>query len=214
VNFLRPLTGLFFEHIRRFAVSNGTQTRTGVFHLTFPFSRAKVATSLPFVTRLPPEDSNVRHQALPDLGRCRKLTIRLAQTVRASGVKYDVFLSIARGGMFPALLLAQAVDHGVTLTAHFKRYETGQTDSEALPRILSFPNQSDLANRRVLLIDEVWDRGDSLIQADQRLQTLEVQLVDIAVLHFKPGRNRYPLRRPKYLVEETEDWIVSPGAVR
>lgn len=36
-----------------------------------------------------------------------KLTLRLARQILRAKADYDVYLGIARGGMFPALLLAQ-----------------------------------------------------------------------------------------------------------
>lgn len=138
------------------------------------------------------------------------LTVKLARMIQAAGKDYDVYLGIARGGMFPALLLAQVFDRGLTLTSHLRRYKTDATDSEAMPRILSFPEPRDVLNRRVLLIDEVWHNGDSIIRAEQELLKFEPLFVDTAVLHFKPGKNRFPLRQPTFFVEKTEDWVVYP----
>lgn len=139
-----------------------------------------------------------------------RLTLRLARIIQAAKGDYDVLLGIARGGTIPATLLAQVLEHGMVLTAHLKRYETGQTDSEVLPRIVAWPPAQQLCRKRILIIDEVHDRGHSIIRAMQEAELAEPKCIDTAVLHFKPGRNQYQRFRPTYLVETTADWIVYP----
>lgn len=141
------------------------------------------------------------------------LSVRLARIIQDAKQDYDVLLGIARGGTIPATLLAQVLEHGMVLTAHLRRYEMGATDSEAMPKILAFPQRELLYNKRVLVVDEVHDRGDSLVRVKQEVDTCESLLTHTAVLHFKPGRNRYGQFVPTYHVETTEDWIVYPWEV-
>lgn len=138
------------------------------------------------------------------------MTIDLARQILAANVDYDVIIGIARGGMIPASLLAKILPHGMILTAHLKRYEPGTTESTAFPQILAFPPDELLFHKKVLIVDEVWDYGDTIIGALQRADKSEPNLLHTAVLHFKPSRNRYGLRRPTYAVEETTDWIDYP----
>ena len=139
-----------------------------------------------------------------------RLTIQLARLIKRRRAKYDVYIGIARGGMFPALLLAQVFDQGVTLTTHLRRYKKGKTSSHAAPIILSFPRRKDIVGRRILVIDEVWDHGDSIVTTVAELYRLGAKQVDVAVLHFKPGNNLHPGRKPTYFVTKTKEWIVYP----
>jgi hypoxanthine phosphoribosyltransferase len=138
------------------------------------------------------------------------LTLRLARIIQEAGADYDVLLGIARGGTIPATLLAQVLEHGMVLTAHLKRYGTGQTASEALPKIVAFPSVEQLRGQRILIIDEVHHNGHSIVCAKQEAERNEPASVHTAVLHFKPGSNKYQDFRPTYFVEQTEDWIVYP----
>lgn len=138
------------------------------------------------------------------------LTLRLARIIQEAKGDYDVLLGIARGGTIPATLLAQVLEHGMVLTAHLKRYQTGQTDSDAMPQIVAFPSPEQLRGQRVLIIDEVHHRGHSLIRAQQEAELSQPTSIHTAVLHFKPGQNEYQDFRPTYFVEQTEDWIVYP----
>ena len=141
------------------------------------------------------------------------LTLHLAQIIQGAQQDYDVLLGIARGGTIPATLLAQVLEHGMVLTAHLKRYPKDQTDSEARPQIVAFPPADLLRHKRILLIDEVHDRGYSMDRAIQEAERSDPATIHTAVLHFKPGRNQYPNFRPTYFVEQTDDWIVYPWEV-
>lgn len=138
------------------------------------------------------------------------MTMDLARQILAANGDYDVIIGIARGGMIPASLLAKILPHGMILTAHLKRYEPGTTQSTAFPQILAFPPDDLLFHKKVLIVDEVWDYGDTIIGALQRADRAEPHILHTAVLHFKPTRNRYPNARPTYAVEETADWIDYP----
>lgn len=138
------------------------------------------------------------------------LTLRLARIIQQAKGDYDVLLGIARGGTIPATLLAQVLEHGMVLTAHLKRYPKDQTDSEAMPQVVAFPPAEQLHGKRILIIDEVHDRGHSIIRAKQEAEKCEPLSIDTAVLHFKPGRNEYQSFRPTFFVEQTKDWIVYP----
>lgn len=141
------------------------------------------------------------------------MTMDLARMIKAAGGDYDVIIGIARGGMIPASLLAKILPHGMILSAHLKRYEPGTTESTAFPKILAFPYEEQLYHKKVLIVDEVWDYGDTIIGAVQRANLAEPHLLHTAVLHFKPTRNRYASARPTYAVEETADWIDYPWEV-
>lgn len=141
------------------------------------------------------------------------MTMNLARKIMTAGGDYDVIIGIARGGMIPASLLAKILPHGMILSAHLKRYELGTTESTAFPKILAFPPDELLFHKKVLIVDEVWDYGDTIIGAIQRANLAEPHLLHTAVLHFKPTRNRYPHRKPTYAVEETADWIDYPWEV-
>ncbi len=138
------------------------------------------------------------------------LTDILVRKIKDSGRVYDVLLGIARGGMYEALMLSQVLDHGMTLTCHLKRYPPGATTSDEMPRIINFPAAEYLAGKRILVIDEVWEKGHSIIRVRQEVERFDPLLVDTAVLHFKPSHNVFVRATPTFAAEETENWIHYP----
>jgi hypoxanthine phosphoribosyltransferase len=132
---------------------------------------------------------------------------RLAEALREE--EFDLILGIARGGLIPTALLAQALSVRDILTAAVMFYEGEETLPE--PVFLQFPPDPLLFGKRVLVVDDVWDSGRTALAVKERVrQAGGVPLV--ATLHFKPGRNQVQ-DRPDFYAEETEAWVVYPWAV-
>ncbi|WP_022798178.1 phosphoribosyltransferase [Thermus islandicus] len=135
-----------------------------------------------------------------------RLVRRLAEEV--SGEAFDLLLGVARGGLIPTALLAQALGVRDLLTAAVMFYEGEEPLPE--PVFLQFPPDPLLFGRRVLVVDDVWESGRTAYAVKARvLRAGGTPLV--ATLHFKPGRNRVP-DRPDFYAEETEAWVVYPWA--
>jgi hypoxanthine phosphoribosyltransferase len=135
------------------------------------------------------------------------LVRRLAEALQEE--EFDLILGIARGGLIPTALLAQALSVRDILTAAVMFYEGEETLPE--PVFLQFPPDPLLFGKRVLVVDDVWDSGRTALAVKERVrQAGGVPLV--ATLHFKPGRNRVQ-DRPDFYAEETEAWVVYPWAV-
>jgi len=135
------------------------------------------------------------------------LARRLAEALQEE--EFDLILGIARGGLIPTALLAQALSVRDILTAAVMFYEGEETLPE--PVFLQFPPDPLLFGKRVLVVDDVWDSGRTALAVKERVrQAGGVPLV--ATLHFKPGRNRVQ-DRPDFYAEETEAWVVYPWAV-
>lgn len=135
-----------------------------------------------------------------------RLVRRLARGLQ--GEEFDLILGIARGGLIPTALLAQALGVRDLLTAAVMFYE----GEDALPEpvFLQFPPDPLLFGKRVLVVDDVWDSGRTAFAVKARVrQAGGFPLV--ATLHFKPGRNRVP-DRPDFYAEATEAWVVYPWA--
>jgi len=137
-----------------------------------------------------------------------ELTIQLILKILERGINYDVVFGIARGGLFQLQLMTQ-VFPAVANSAHLARYGEA-TESEVMPQIIAWPDRQDFFQKRVLIVDEVWDYGHSIVRAEQAVWDCNPLQVDTAVLHFKPTRNKYTLKRPTYYVAETADWIEYP----
>lgn len=89
---------------------------------------------------------------------CEQLTRILAGKVRESGFAPQVVLAIARGGVVPARLVCDHLDIMEMACLRVAHYRAHHKSAEALVcQSLSL----DLDGRRVLLVDDVSDTGDS-----------------------------------------------------
>jgi uncharacterized protein len=126
---------------------------------------------------------------------------------RLTGTPFDVLLSITRGGLVPAGMLAYRLRIRNILVAAVEYYdEAGHPGPR--PTFLQFPADPLLRGQRVLVVDEVWDSGTTIHAVTQRV----IQAGGIpttVVMHYKPERSRVPGRPDVYAVE-TDHWVVYP----
>src|SRR5260370_12584500 len=87
------------------------------------------------------------------------LAIRVADRLPTT---YDVMLVIARGGMVPACIISERLNLRNILVAAVMFY-TGQERTLDKPIFLQFPADPLLNGRRVLIVDDVWDSGRTIM---------------------------------------------------
>jgi hypoxanthine phosphoribosyltransferase len=123
------------------------------------------------------------------------------------GDGFDVMLVITRGGMVPAGMLAYQLGIRTILVAPVVAYDDVGTMHEQ-PVVLGFPDAEHLAGHDVLVVDEVWETGNTITAVVERVRAAGGRPVT-AVLHYKPGRSRTDLT-PDHFVHETDRWVVYP----
>ena len=121
--------------------------------------------------------------------------------------EYDVLLAITRGGLIPAGVLAYHLRLRNILVAAVEFYTEDGVRGPA-PSFLQFPADPLLRDRRVLIVDEVWDSGRTIQAVRERVARAGGRPTT-AVLHWKPGRSEVDAR-PDHHVVETDAWIVYP----
>jgi hypoxanthine phosphoribosyltransferase len=122
--------------------------------------------------------------------------------------QYDAMLVITRGGMVPGCLISEKIDLRNILVAAVVYY-TGVDRTLEKPIFLQFPSDTLLDNKRILVVDDVWDSGKTIVAVRERLNVVNCSY-KVAVLHYKPGRSQFRDDRPDYYAETTEDWLVYP----
>lgn len=121
---------------------------------------------------------------------------------------YDNILVITRGGMVPACLISEKTGIRNILCAAVMFYES-QEFTLPEPVFLQFPQDSQLLNKRILVVDDVWDTGTTVMSVRERLKRSGAK-PDVCVLHYKPVKSKFPGEKPDYYAEETNAWIVYP----
>ena len=120
---------------------------------------------------------------------------------------YDLLLVVTRGGLVPAGLISKHLDlHNIVAAAVMFYTEDGKTLDE--PVFLQFPADPLLQDRRVLIVDDVWESGKTSTVVRRRVREAGGR-PEIAVLHYKPGRSVYS-ERPDYYADTTDEWIIYP----
>ncbi len=133
---------------------------------------------------------------------------RLVEVLAAKvGRDHDLVLAITRGGLVPAGMLAYRLDLREILVAGVEFYRSGG-GMHPEPRVLHFPDAALLAGRRVLVVDEVWETGETMTEVVARVRAAGARPVS-AVLHYKSGRSRVP-GRPDHHAATVEGWVSYP----
>lgn len=120
---------------------------------------------------------------------------------------YDVLLVITRGGMVPACLISEKTGMRNILVAAVMFY-TREGETLDRPTFLQFPPDPFLRDQRVLVVDDVWDSGRTVMAVKQRVEQAG-GVPAVAVMHYKPSRSVVP-GRPDYFAETTDEWVVYP----
>lgn len=131
----------------------------------------------------------------------------VGQLAAQSRGEYDAMLAVTRGGMVPAGLLAYHLQIRNILVAAVQFY-SGTHRHHQQPSFLQFPADPFLHNQRVLIVDDIWDSGKTIMAVRQRVLTAGGNAV-VAVLHYKPTASIYE-ETPDFYVETTSAWIVYP----
>jgi hypothetical protein len=125
----------------------------------------------------------------------------------AIGRDHDLVLAITRGGLVPAGILAYRLDLREILVAGVEFY-TGDGGTHPAPLVTQFPTADLLRGRRVLVIDEVWETGETMAEVVRRVREAG-GIVTTAVIHYKPGRSRVALT-PDHYAALAHGWVTYP----
>jgi uncharacterized protein len=136
------------------------------------------------------------------------ITREVEQLVTELRDDYDAMLVITRGGMVPACLISEKLDIRNILVAAVQLY-TGIGQTLDAPIFVQFPNDTLLAGKSILVVDDVWDSGRTAMAVLQRIRVAGGR-PELAVLHYKPRASRFPDHCPDFYAELTDDWIVYP----
>lgn len=131
----------------------------------------------------------------------------VSKKILMDGFRTDVCVAISRGGFPPARIICDFLGV-INLTSIRIEYYSGIDVTLPKPE-LAFPLNADVRQRRVLIVDDVADRGDSLILAKSHVQDNEPSEIKLATLHYKP----WSKLRPDYYAREYKSWIVYPWEV-
>jgi uncharacterized protein len=134
---------------------------------------------------------------------------RVAQVVVDAGVEVDTIVAVARGGFMPARFLCDFLDVSRLLSIRVRHYGAGA--HAAGGATVEYPLGGDIAGRRVLLVDDVNDSGETLQAALPYLRDQSPAVLHTVVLHEKAA-TACPADFKAEVIREWR-WLLYPWAV-
>jgi uncharacterized protein len=137
------------------------------------------------------------------------MVTKLAESVAASGKKFDLVIGIARGGIPVAMVVADLLGISIDFLNVKSYTDVGE---RVKPQILTTITE-DISGKRVLLVDDLVDGGDTMETVTRYLHSEGPKTIKTAVLFTKPWSSF----KPDYSLQVVDTWIVFPyerGEVR
>jgi len=125
--------------------------------------------------------------------------------IKASGYKPDIIVGLARGGWCLARVLCDLL--GIKDLVSLKVEHWGITATPDGKAKLKYPFNLDLSGKRVLVVDDITDTGESMRISVEYVKTLNPLEVKTATLRHIQGSKF----KPDYYAEEiTWRWVIFP----
>jgi len=132
------------------------------------------------------------------------MLIDIALRIRASGFKPDYIVGVSRGGWAPGRILSDLLENNHTLNIKIEFYVgIGKT---ARKPVVTQPLTEDIAKKKVLVVDDVSDTGESLKVALDHVVEKGAADVKTATVYYKP----HSVFKPDFFADSTSDWIIFP----
>ncbi len=133
--------------------------------------------------------------------------------------EFEGMIMITHGGIIPGGLISEALRLDTILTAAVDFPNEMLMEDErkkgrllAWPKFVQFPDDSLLAGKRFLVVDDVWGSGRTITAVRNRVVSAGGQPYT-CVLHFNPYRNLFGNIRPDYFAAITDAHILYPWEI-
>jgi hypoxanthine phosphoribosyltransferase len=141
---------------------------------------------------------------IPSWNQISSLLQKLAKQVQESGFNPDVIVGVSRGGWIPARILSDLLENK-NLTSIATEFYEDIAKTKQKPTITQ-PVSVSVKNKKVLVVDDLADTGESLKVVNSHLKEKGVKEVRIAVIYYKP----WSVTTPHYYEKTSNKWIVFP----
>ena len=132
----------------------------------------------------------------------------MARKVLRSGYAPDVIVGVSRGGWIPARVLCDLLSVPSLANIGVEFYTTiGKTKRQ--PK-LTQPLSATVSGKKVLLVDEIADTGESLKLAKQQVMKEGAKEIRCVTMYTKP----WSTIEPDYQGKRTSCWIVFPWEIK
>ena len=140
----------------------------------------------------------------PTWNHIYSLLVKLAKKIRESGFKPDLIVGVSRGGWIPARIMADLLGNP-ELANVATEYYLGVAETKQEP-IITQPISVSIKDKKVLVVDDVADTGESLKLVNAHLKEQGASEIRIATIYYK----HWSVTIPQYYAKETCQWIIFP----
>jgi len=152
-------------------------------------------------------DSELKFE-VPSWNQIYYMLLNLAEKIRKDKFKAEVIVGVSRGGWPPARVLSDLLSNSNLANVRAEFY-VGVGETKSTPQ-LTQPVSVHVALKKVLIVDEVADTGESLMLVKQHVLEQGASEVKIATIYYKP----WSIVKPDYYEKETSCWIVFPWEIK
>ncbi|AAY80358.1 phosphoribosyltransferase [Sulfolobus acidocaldarius] len=127
---------------------------------------------------------------------------KLGDSIKEEGYQPDIIIAIARGGLVPARIVADVL--GVLDMLSIKVEHWVETASQTPEAKVKYPYKLDLKGKRVLLVDDIADTGDSVVLAKKFVEdNFLPREVKTATMQYIQSVSKY---KPDYVGMVVTEW--------
>lgn len=135
---------------------------------------------------------------------CKSLALQILKR----GEKYDVVVVLLRGAHSVWSLLSYVIKAPEVVYVDVTRYPDGEMSSRLAPEFRSFPPASTFSRKKVLVLDDCADDGDTMFETERQIVNFDAALVHTGVVLCKPANLKIRDWRPTFV-----GWTDAPGNV-
>jgi hypoxanthine phosphoribosyltransferase len=145
---------------------------------------------------------------VPSWHQIYELLLNLASTVRKSGFEPEIIVGVSRGGWPPARVMSDLLENPNVASVAAEFY-VGVAETKGKP-VITQPVSVSVKGKRVLVMDDVADTGESLRLVRSYLEEQGATEVKTATIYYKP----WSVMIPDYYEKETRSWIIFPWEIK
>jgi len=148
--------------------------------------------------------TTTRNYVAPGWDQVYEMLIDLALRIKRSSFKADLIVGVSRGGWAPGRVLSDLLEN--THTANIKiEFYVGLGKTTRKP-VITQPISENISGKKVLVVDDVSDTGESLKVAMDHVLEKGVSEAKTVTVYFKPHSSF----KPDFFASSTADWIIFP----
>ena len=141
---------------------------------------------------------------IPSWDKIYRLLLRLAKTIQKTGFGPEIIVGVSRGGWPPARVMSDLLENPKLANVAAEFY-VGVAETKGKP-VITQPVSVSVKDKKVLVVDDVADTGESLRLVQSYLENQGAKEVKTATIYYKPWSTMVP----DYYEKETRSWIIFP----